>query len=67
MNRRCIFISCWYYKKQNRLVKYVKRFFLLYNIYNNLFNLKKEGEKNKDIKDLYGKNIEGFKMYCMKN
>lgn len=34
---------------------------MLHNIYNNSFNPKKEGKKNKDIKDLYGKNIEGFK------
>lgn len=61
MNRRCILTSCWYHKKQNRLVKHVKRFPLLHNIYNNSFNPKKEGKKNKDIKDLYGKNIEGFK------
>lgn len=42
-------------------MKHVKRFPLLHNIYNNSFNPKKEGKKNKDIKDLYGKNIEGFK------
>lgn len=56
MNHRCILTSCWYHKKQNRLVKHVKRFHLSHNIYNNPFNPKKERGEDRE-KGLYGKKI----------
>lgn len=67
MNRRCILTSCWYHKKQNRLVKHVKRFPLVTQYIQQLIQSKERRGEDEDIEDLYGKNIEGFKTYCMKN